>query len=224
MIGVMNEPSTESARARGPESSAALERGLRVLGVLADHPEGMTVTELAAAMRLSRPVVYRLLTVLVDRRYVRRPPDGRLTLGVGLLGLAQRAGPHLRRAAVPVLRDLAERVGATAHLSVAEGAEAIAVSVVEPSWTDLHVAYRVGSRHPLERGAAGRAILAARAGRTQVEESTGELQPGAFGMAVAVPTEALEASVGLVALAEFDRRAAGRALRAAADRLAALLA
>ena len=77
--------------------------------------------------------------------------------------------------------------------------------MVEPSWTDLHVAYRVGSRHPLDRGAAGRAILAARAGRTEIVESSGELQPGAFGMAVAVPTEAMEASVGLVALAEFDR-------------------
>ncbi len=223
MIGVMSEPSMDAARVRGPESSAALERGLRVLGVLADHAEGMTVSELAAAMQLSRPVVYRLLAVLTDRRYVRRAPDGRLTLGVGLLGLAQRAQPHLRRAAAPVLRELAERVGATAHLSVADGAEATAVAVVEPSWTDLHVAYRVGSRHPLDRGAAGRAILAARAGRTEVVESTGELQPGAFGMAVAVPTEALEASVGLVALAEFDRRVAGTALRTAADRLATML-
>jgi DNA-binding transcriptional ArsR family regulator len=219
----MNESAKDPARARGRESSAALERGLQVLTTLADHPEGLTVTELAAAIRLSRPVVYRLLAVLLDRRYVRRDPDGRLALGVGLLGLAQRAQPHLRRVAVPVLRELAERVGATAHLSVADGAEATAVSVVEPSWTDLHVAYRVGSRHPLDRGAAGRAILAARSGRRDLVESVGELQPGAYGVALAVPTEALEASVGLVALAEFDRREAGEALRAAADRLARLL-
>jgi hypothetical protein len=30
--------------------------------------------------------------------------------------------------------------------------------VVEPSWTSYHVAYRVGARHPVGRGAAGRAI------------------------------------------------------------------
>lgn len=43
-----------------------------------------------------------------------------------------------------------------------DGSEALAVAVVEPTWTDYHVAYRAGFRHPLDRGAAGRAILAAR--------------------------------------------------------------
>ncbi len=206
-----------------PETSTALDRGLVLLGVLADHPEGLTVTELAADMGVSRPVVYRLLAVLTERRFARRSADGRVRLGVGVIALAQRAQPQLRRSALPVLRELAEQVGATAHLSIADGAEAMAVAVVEPSWTDFHVAYRVGSRHPLERGAAGRAILAARAGRRELIESAGELQPGASGVAIAVPNSTVEASVGLVALGEFDRRAAGAALRVAADRLAAVL-
>lgn len=55
-----------------------------------------------------------------------------------------------------MLRRLAEQVGATAHL--ADGVEAQAVAVVEPSWTDVHVAYRVGSRHQVGAGAAGRAV------------------------------------------------------------------
>ena len=36
------------------------------------------------------------------------------------------------------------------------------MAVVEPSWTDFHVSYRVGSRHPLHQGAAGKAILLGR--------------------------------------------------------------
>ena len=72
----------------------------------------------------------------------------------------------LRDLAVPVLRALAESVGCTAHLTVADGEEALALAVVEPSWTDFHVAYRVGSRHPLNRGAAGKAILAGPRART----------------------------------------------------------
>ena len=43
-------------------------------------------------------------------------------------------------------------------------------------------------------------------------ESVGELQPGATGVAVAVPGGALEASVGLVALGDLDRDDAVAAL------------
>jgi DNA-binding IclR family transcriptional regulator len=81
---------------------------------------------------------------------------------------------------------------------------------VEPSWTDFHVSYRVGSRHPLTRGAAGKAILLGR----QIEASgagerfavtEGELQPGARGLAAPVPgVEGLEASVGIVTIGDID--------------------
>lgn len=43
------------------ETSQTLDRGLRVLSVLADSPEGLTVTEVAAALGVSRTVVYRLI-------------------------------------------------------------------------------------------------------------------------------------------------------------------
>ena len=79
-----------------------------------------------------------------------------------MLHLASAVQPVLRDLAVPVLRALAEAVGCTAHLTVADGEEALALAVVEPSWTDFHVAYRVGSRHPLDQGAAGKAILLGR--------------------------------------------------------------
>ena len=75
------------------------------------------------------------------------------------------------------------QVGATAHLTVVDGGEALAIAVVEPSWTSYHVAYRIGTRHALDRGAAGRAILAARAGPDGFVATDGELQSGAHGIA-----------------------------------------
>jgi DNA-binding IclR family transcriptional regulator len=133
--------------------------------------------------------------------------------------------PLLRDAALPVLRDLAEEVGATAHLTVADGDEALAVAVVEPSWTSVHVAYRVGSRHPLERGAAGRAILAARrpAAADRYVLTEGELQPGAQGIAAPVPVGLVEASVGVVSLAPLDAAVVGPRVVLAAATLAAAL-
>jgi DNA-binding IclR family transcriptional regulator len=144
------------------ETSQTLDRGLRVLKLLADTDHGLTVTELAAKLGVNRTVVYRLLATLEQHSLVRRDLGGRARVGLGVLGLAHQVHPLLREAALPALRALAEDIGATAHLTLVDGTEALAVAVVEPTWTDYHVAYRTGFRHPLDRGAAGRAILAGR--------------------------------------------------------------
>ncbi|MED7929408.1 helix-turn-helix domain-containing protein [Nonomuraea sp. LP-02] len=205
------------------ESVQTLERGLRLLRLLADGKAGRTPTELAGELQLSRPVVYRLLTALMAEGFVRRDAEGRVHLGFGVLVLAQAVQPLLRAAAVPTLRRLAEEVGATAHLTVAEGDDGLAVAVVEPSWTDMHVAYREGSRHPLTRGAAGQAILALREGRGDYFVSEGQLQEGARGVAAPVTgLPWLEASVGVVTFGPLDERAGARVVAAAAELSAAL--
>ena len=217
----MNDP---AAPPRSGETAQTLDRGLRLLHLVADAPGGLTVTEAAARLGVGRAVVYRLAGTLADHGMVRRDAGGRLRLGVGVLHLATRAQPLLAEAALPALRGLAEQVGATAHLTVVEGDEGVALAVVEPSWTALHVAYRTGSRHPLTRGAAGRAILAGRHGAAEPVTSSGELQPGAYGVAAPVPGVAgLEASVGVVALAPLDVVTVGPQVTAAAAALAAAL-
>ncbi|QUW91639.1 HTH-type transcriptional regulator KipR [Streptomyces sp. V17-9] len=144
------------------ETSQTLDRGLRVLKLLADTDHGLTVTELSHKLGVNRTVVYRLLATLEQHALVRRDLGGRARVGLGVLGLGRQVHPLVREAAMPALRALAEDIGATAHLTLVDGAEALAVAVVEPTWTDYHVAYRAGFRHPLERGAAGKAILSAR--------------------------------------------------------------
>jgi DNA-binding IclR family transcriptional regulator len=184
------------------ETSQTLARGLRVLRVLSESPQGLTVTELAGRLVVNRTVVYRLISTLELQGLVRRDGRGRLFVGLGVLHLAAAVQPHLRDQAVPVLRALAEAIGCTAHLTVADGDEAMALAVVEPSWTDFHVAYRVGSRHPLDQGAAGKAIGLLRAGSTdRYAVTAGELQHGAHGLsAPVVGVDGLEASVGIVTL------------------------
>ncbi|MGI5213023.1 IclR family transcriptional regulator [Plantactinospora sp. CA-290183] len=216
---------TAGPAGRAGETAQTLDRGLRLLHLVADAPGGLTVTEAAARLGVGRAVVYRLLGALTEHGMVRRDGTGRLRLGAGLLHLARRAQPLLAEGALPTLRRLAERTGATAHLTVVEAGEGVALAVVEPSWTAFHVAYRAGSRHPLERGAAGRAILAGRAGRAEPVTSSGELQPGAYGVAAPVLGVAgLEASVGVVALAPLDEAAVGAQVHQAATELTQTLA
>lgn len=208
-----------------PETAQTLDRGLRLLHLVVESPAtGVTVTEAAQRLGVGRAAVYRLAGTLAQHGLIRRDAAGRLRLGAAVFHLARRVQPLLADAALPALRGLAEDVGATAHLTVAEGGEAVALLVVEPSWTQFHVAYRTGSRHPLDRGAAGRAILAARTGGAVVVVSEGELQPGAHGVAVAVTgVEGLEASVGVVALAPLDVAAVGPRVSSAAAAVASAL-
>lgn len=183
------------------ETSQTLDRGLRVLGVLAASPEGLTITELAARLEVNRTVVYRLISTLEQHGLVRRDARSRLFVGLGVLHLASGVQPLLRDLAMPVLRQLAESIGSTAHLTVADGDEALALAVVEPTWTDFHVAYRVGARHPLSQGAAGKAITLLETSEPAYAVTSGELQSGARGLAAPVRgVEGLRASVGVVTL------------------------
>ncbi len=218
--------STSPPGSTAAETSQTLDRGLAILQLLAspERAGGLTITELAAELGVGRAVVYRLVATLDVRDFVSRGQDGRVRLGLGLPRLSMAVRPMLVGAATPVLRELADRSGATAHLTIVEGTEALALAVVEPSWTDFHVGYRVGSRHPLDQGAAGRAILSARAGSTAYTLTGGELQAGAHGIAApVVDVPGLEASVGIVSMTTLDADRHGAQVVSAARRVAAAL-
>ncbi|MEU6091754.1 helix-turn-helix domain-containing protein [Streptomyces sp. NPDC047085] len=170
------------------ESSQTLDRGLHVLKFLIDSEDGLPVAELADRLGVARSVVYRLLATLEQHALVRcRKGRARLTLGV--LRLTRHSHQQLRRAALPVLRSLADDLGATAHLTLFDGSEALVVEAVEPRWTDVHITCRPGLRHPLDDSAAGRAIRSTlglpEGTRTDPPYAltTGEEQPGICGAA-----------------------------------------
>ena len=222
---------------RDAAHSLTLERGLRVLRVLAEHPEGLSVSGLATALETHRAGIYRLVGPLGDQRLVVRAEDGRYTLGVGLIELASRVRSRLQEVAAPELRTLADELGATTALTVRDGDEAVVVTVVEPRSTDLHIAYRTGLRHRLDQAASGIAILAAlppqKGERKEIRAarergwalSSGELLPGATGVGAAIVAGGEEpvASVSAVWIAARDETAAAERVVRSADAIAAAL-
>jgi DNA-binding IclR family transcriptional regulator len=210
-------------------SSLTLTRGLRVLRVLSEHPEGMTVSELAGALGTHRAGVYRLLSAHISERLVSRRED-RYHLGTGLVELASRVQPRLQEVAGPLLQALADELTATAALTVRDGEDAaVVLDVRSPRLADMHITYRPGLRHPVAIAASGIAILAGgpprpseRAEVTLARErgwsrSTGELLPGATG--VAAPTSA-SAAVSAVWVGDRDDPAMARAVVATAQAVA----
>jgi DNA-binding IclR family transcriptional regulator len=210
-------------------SSLTLERGLRVLRVLSEHPEGMTVSQLADALGTHRAGIYRLLQPHLSDRLVRRSED-RYFLGTGLVELASRVQPRLREVAGPMLQALADELTATAALTVRDGQDAaVVLDVRSPRHADMHITYRPGLRHPVAIAASGIAILAGGAPRpserpevTEARErgwsrSMSELLPGATGVAAPVGDAA---AVSAVWVGERDEPAMARAVVASARALA----
>jgi DNA-binding IclR family transcriptional regulator len=210
--------------------SLTLDRGLRALSVLRGQPDGITVAELADALGTHRAAVYRLLSPLADHHLVRRLADGRYVLGAGLIELASGVQSRLQEEADPVLRELADRLGATTALTIRDGDEAVVAIVTAPRDQLIHLTYHTGMRHPLSQGAPGLALMAAlppsdgepdevsHARARGWAVSTGQLLPGATGVATAISSRANQAvaAISAVWIAGLDPDDAGRGGRVAA--------
>lgn len=213
---------------RDGEISQTLDRGLATLSFIAESDDGLTVAEVAERLATARAVVYRLLRTLEGRGLVTRV-GGRYLLGFGVSRLASRLRPSLQAAVLPLLRELADRTRSTALLTVADGDQALVLATVEPTTSTFHLALREGSRHPLDRGADGIAILAGRPAApgepTVVADaraaghavSISALQPGAVGVAAPITlSDRATASIGVVRLADHADRGLVDAVREAA--------
>ncbi|MCI5098080.1 MAG: helix-turn-helix domain-containing protein [Rhodobacteraceae bacterium] len=218
-----------------------LDRGLKALRQIAVSADGLRVNDIADFLSVDRAIAYRLVATLEANGMVQKAPDGRIVLGAAIMDFEGRFAGHVRAVAQPCLQRLAALTGATAFLALAEQDECVAVSVAEPQDMLLRVSYRVGSRHPLNLGAAGIAILAGRPFAAGEDEQVtkarasgycvtrGALQPGAVGVACPIPSQPqgrtqLDACVGVVAMQNLDvDNALPHVLQAAADLSAQLL-
>lgn len=215
-----------------------LDRGIEALYLVAARPGALGVAQLGTDLGIPRANAYRLVVTLEAHGLVRRADDGSLWLGGSVSYLAAAFWPGFLEQIRPVLQGLSERASATAFVSIAEREDCIVVATAEPSRPILRVGYRVGSRHPLTRGAAGVAILAARtpadgdtvevlaARAAGYSVTRGQLQAGAVGVATWVPRGSgtgPEMSLGVVALDDLDVEAAGRLTVEAAETAATLL-
>lgn len=140
-------------------ASQTLSRGIRVLEELADARTPLSIDDLAARVGLHRSVTYRLLRTLEDHGLISRDAAGAVRLGTGLAALAAGVAADLQAEALPELTAAANDLGMTCFLVVLDHDECVTLTSVEPRHATTTVAQRPGARHPVTRGAPGRAIL-----------------------------------------------------------------
>jgi DNA-binding IclR family transcriptional regulator len=214
-----------------------LARGLEVLEILAGRPDGVTIVELSELLGLHRAIVGRLTRTLDQYGYVERVDQRRLRLGIHVVELGRSVKADLREAAAGPLSAMADELRATTLLIVRDGDDAVVVSVVEPQHSDLHLAFRLGTRHPLDVGAEGMAILIGcppRSGergevtagrRSGYVVSTGEVHQGTWGLATPIKMSGrpAEASIGVISQTPLDEAVVAGVMRRGAETIAARL-
>jgi len=210
-----------------------LDRGLTALELVAMTDAPPTIDELARSLAVHRSIAYRIVRTLEEHRLVRRDVDGRCLPGERLAALGRNVRVPLHAAAVPELTALADDLGMTAFLVVRLDDEVITIESIEPRTTSAHVAYRPGSRHAVDRGAPGLAMLAGAppvtGERSEVDvarergwsHTAGEVIPGLASIAswVLGSDGEVAGAVACVFLAgiEIDANATGTRVMAAAD-------
>lgn len=139
--------------------SQTLSRGIRILEILADAREPLTIDEIALRLQVHRSVAYRLLRTLEDHGLVTRDGSGRIHLGARMAALAAGVAHDLQAEALPELTAVANELGTTCFLVVLDHDECVTLASVEPRHAVASVAHRPGTRHPVTVGAPGKAIL-----------------------------------------------------------------
>ncbi len=138
----------------------ALERGMRVLELLAGHPNGLTMTDMEE-LGLPSASLYRMLVTLSELDYIIRDGSDRYRLGRKLLTLAYRSidESSLIETALGPMRDLRDRTGETVMLGVLYGEEGVVIESVKSNRA-VCVSVRIGHHYPLHTAAPAKAMLA----------------------------------------------------------------
>ncbi|SOJ57271.1 Transcriptional repressor IclR [Mycobacterium simulans] len=222
---------------KGMTGSQTLARGLTALQLIAASPTGLTMQDVADQVGVHRTIAYRLLSTLAQFRLVTKGEDGRYRPAGGLAVLGASFDHNLRQVCLPTLRSLADELGTTVSLLVAEGDEQVAIAVIVPTQVAYQLAFHEGSRYPLDRGAAGIALLSSmrpRPGERDLVAAArergwvmthGEIEPNTYGLAVAVqrPAPSPPTCINLISHREDVVMRGKDAVIKAARQLSALL-
>ncbi|WP_138472804.1 IclR family transcriptional regulator [Poseidonocella sp. HB161398] len=120
--------------------SSALEKGLSVIGYLAERPEGASITDIAKGLDLPPSGVHRLLKELETLGYThqaREHGDYRLTLKLATAGLSFLARTGIPDLSQPILDRLAQSTKELIRMALSDGEKLVWVGVSQGATSGL---------------------------------------------------------------------------------------
>ncbi len=152
--------STERDRPAERDLVGSLGRGLGVVEILAAHPDGMTLTEMAEAAGLTRAGARRFLLTLVATGYAVQA-GRRFSLSPKLISIARTwmSGASLWSFAEPLMREVAGALNESCSAAILSGTDVVYVARI-PGRRIVSVTLHVGTRLPAYCTSMGRVLLA----------------------------------------------------------------
>ncbi|GLR84273.1 IclR family transcriptional regulator domain-containing protein [Bradyrhizobium iriomotense] len=153
------EPGHRKGEPDDKEFMTTLAKGLAVLGAFGRQRPTMTLSEAAVVADLSRATARRVLRTLTQLGYVVQ--DGRtfaLSPQILDLGFAYLSTQSWIDRALPLMRELSERLGESCSAAILQGNDIVYVARV-PARRIMSAALSVGSRLPALHTALGRVLF-----------------------------------------------------------------
>ncbi len=143
---------------------AGVKSALRVLDIfelLAQHPDGLILSEIAAALGIPKSSAHSLIYTLLARQYLREGwHDRKYRLGPRIfeIGSGYAASTDLLADGQEVVRATARACDETVHLAILDGAEVVYVAKEEGTNT-VRMVSAVGRRFPAYGTGVGKMLL-----------------------------------------------------------------
>jgi len=138
--------------------SQTLARGLDIVESVMDSAK--SISEIASQTGMTYSTAHRIISVLVERGYLRQAPDNKLTLGAKIIeaGFLAHRQIELVKIARPHLENLAAATSDTVHLARLEDQHVIYLEKI-PSRRPVEIRSRIGGLMPAVSTGVGKALV-----------------------------------------------------------------
>ncbi len=138
-----------------------IERMMKLLDLLAEHPEPLGLKQIAQYTGLHPSTAHRILAAMATDRLVDRVEPGSYRLGMRLLelGTLVRSRIGVREHALPLMRELHAQTGETVNLSVRHDDEIVYVERTSSGRSAMRIVHMIGARAPLHVTSSGKLFL-----------------------------------------------------------------
>ncbi|NMF88418.1 helix-turn-helix domain-containing protein [Aromatoleum petrolei] len=138
-----------------------VERMMKLLDVLAHHPDPAALKQIAQETGLHPSTAHRILSAMAQSGFVERGEGGTYRLGIRLLELGSlvKSRISLRETAMPAMLKLHAATGESVNLGIRAGDDIVYVERTSSGRSAVRVVHIVGARAPLHTTATGKLFL-----------------------------------------------------------------